>query len=180
MKLSVFLLFTASFANAQAPCVVESSRAEFHIAHVHGNPKLTLDENAAIWKHAAAQKMWKDCSRQIEYPETTTTIKGFWTDTDLYLFFRCPYKELNLFLPANHAGPRVVFGTATSSKCSLVTIGKTSATIANSKSRLLAIGSILLSISINKTTTTIGAPVGKPLRGLMKRTNLVRRRSHSA
>ena len=87
--------------------MVEATRAEFTIRHVAGKPQLTLDEKTRIWKQAAAQKMWKDCSRQIEYPETMTTIKGFWTDTDLYLFFRCPYRELNLFLPANHAGPRV-------------------------------------------------------------------------
>ena len=106
-KLILLFLLAAVASWAQAPCVVESSRAEFAIAHVAGKPKLTLNERSAVWKHAASQKMWKDCSKQIEYPETATTIKAFWTDTDLYFFFRCPYKELNLFLPANHAGPRV-------------------------------------------------------------------------
>ena len=106
-KLTLLFLFAAVASWAQAPCVVESSRAEFNILHVAGKPKLTLDERAAVWKHAASQKMWKDCSKQIEYPETATTIKAFWSDTDLYFFFRCPYKELNLFLPPNHAGPRV-------------------------------------------------------------------------
>ena len=30
----------------------------------------------------------------------------FWTDQHLYLLFSCPYKELNLFLPALGGGPR--------------------------------------------------------------------------
>ena len=108
MKLLMLCALGALSLSAQAPpCVVNSARAEFHISHVSGNPALTLDENARIWKHAAAQTMWKDCSRQIEYPQTKTTIKAFWTATDLYLLFRCPYGELNLFLPPNHAAPHV-------------------------------------------------------------------------
>src|ERR1700729_4068850 len=95
VKLPAVFLSAAFLSGAQAPpCVVEGSRAEFQISHVRGNPKLTLDEGARVWKHAAEQKMWKDCSRQIEYPETTTLIKGFWTDSDLYLLFRCPYNEV--------------------------------------------------------------------------------------
>jgi hypothetical protein len=107
MKLPTLYAVAAVSICAQAPCVVSSSRAQFQIAHAKGNPKLTLDENAAIWKRAPAQIMWKDCSRQIDYPQSKTTIKAFWTATDLFLLFRCPYGELNLFLPANHAAPRV-------------------------------------------------------------------------
>jgi hypothetical protein len=107
MKRLFLCLIVGSPLLAQSPCVVDSTKAQFQISHVRGNPKLSIDPKASIWKHAASQKMWKDCSRQIEYRETTTTINGFWTDTDLYLFFRCPYKELNLFLPANHAAARV-------------------------------------------------------------------------
>jgi len=51
--------------------------------------------------------MSKDCSRQIDYPNIKTKIHAFWTDTDLYLLFGCPYNVLNLFLPANNAAPRV-------------------------------------------------------------------------
>lgn len=108
MRLCLFFLLIGLAGGAQPPpCVVESSRAEFQIGHVAGEPKLTVDENADVWKKAASQKMWKDCSRKLEYLDSTTTIKGFWTDSDLYLLFRCPYKELNLFLPADHSGPRV-------------------------------------------------------------------------
>jgi hypothetical protein len=106
MKLPLLYLVTALWLSAQAPCVVDSRRAEFRIAHVSGSPKLTLDDNSSLWKHAARQSMWRDCSRKIEYPNSKTEIKGFWTDTDLYLLFRCPYSELNLFLPANHGAPR--------------------------------------------------------------------------
>jgi hypothetical protein len=107
MKLPILAFVACVPLMAQAPCIVASSRAEFQIAHVTGEPKLTLDPNARVWKRAASQAMWKDCSRQIEYPNTKTTIKAFWTNSDLYLLFRCPYAELNLFLPANHAAPRV-------------------------------------------------------------------------
>jgi len=107
MKLPILCILAAAALHAQAPCVVSSPRAEFPIAHAKGNPKLTLDEHAPVWKHAPEQLMWKDCSRQIEYPQSKTTIKAFWTATDLYLLFRCPYSELNLFLPPNHAAPHV-------------------------------------------------------------------------
>jgi hypothetical protein len=106
-KLSAAFLATAILASAQAPCVVDPARAVFQINYAKDAPKLTLDENSPVWKHAASQLMWKDCSRFIVYPDTVTTVKGFWTDTDLYFLFRCPYKDLNLFLPANDSSPRV-------------------------------------------------------------------------
>ena len=34
-------------------------------------------------------------------------IRAFWTDSDLYFLFRCPYNVLNLFFPANNSTPRV-------------------------------------------------------------------------
>ena len=51
--------------------------------------------------------MSKDCSRQVDYPDLKTEIRAFWTDTDLYLLFRCPYTVLNLFLPADNSTNRV-------------------------------------------------------------------------
>jgi Carbohydrate family 9 binding domain-like len=92
---------------AQPPCVVGEPRAKFTIRYVKGHPTLTLDEDSEIWKHAASQWMSKDCSRQVDYPSLRTEIKAFWTDTDLYILFRCPYTVLNIFLPANHQEPRV-------------------------------------------------------------------------
>ena len=91
----------------QEPCSVGQATASFTIRHVNGRPALSLAPNSSIWKHAASESMYKDCSRQIDYPHLKSEIRAFWTDTDLYLLFRCPYTVLNLFLPASHSGPRV-------------------------------------------------------------------------
>lgn len=105
--LIAILFASPAFVAAQAPCAVTQPTAAFSIRHVAGSPQLTLDYGSHLWKAAASQSMSKDCSRQIDYPHLKTEIRGFWTDTDLYLLFRCPYKVLNLFLPANNRGPRV-------------------------------------------------------------------------
>jgi hypothetical protein len=94
-------------ALSQEPCSVQQPTASFSIRHVKGNPALNLAPNSPVWKHAAFQSMYKDCSRQIDYPHLKSEIRAFWTDTDLYLLFRCPYTVLNLFLPASNNGPRV-------------------------------------------------------------------------
>lgn len=107
IRILPFLAYAAAVAAAPPPCVVKSSRAEFKIAHTPGQPRLNLDERSDLWKHAARQKMWKDCSKQLGYREISTVIRAFWTDTDLYFLFRCPYKQLNCFRPSLHASPRV-------------------------------------------------------------------------
>ncbi len=103
------MLFVSAVVSlgAQEPCVLSSSHDEFRIIHVTGRPKLSLDESSPQWADGAGQSLSKDCYRQIDYPETRTTIKAFWTDSDLYVFFRCPYSELNVFEPANHGAARV-------------------------------------------------------------------------
>ncbi len=93
--------------SGQKPCSVEQPTASFTIRHVSGSPALSLAPDSSVWKHAASESMYKDCSRQIDYPHLKSEIRAFWTDTDLYLLFRCPYTVLNLFLPASHSGPRV-------------------------------------------------------------------------
>jgi hypothetical protein len=101
-------LTIAPFAvQGQQPCEVQEPRATFTIRHVSGNPALTLDPKAEVWKHAASQMMDKDCSRVIVYKNLATEIRAFWTETNLYLLFKCPYTVLNLFLPPNNAGPHV-------------------------------------------------------------------------
>ncbi len=50
--------------------------------------------------------MDKDCSKVLDYSSLKTEIRGFWTDTDLYLLFVCPYETLNLWLPAQNDQPR--------------------------------------------------------------------------
>ena len=105
---SISLLCVSAFAmQSQEPCVVTQPTATFSIRHVEGRPELSVDPEIAVWKNAAAESMSKDCSRQIDYPNLKTEIRAFWTDTDLYLLFRCPYTVLNLFLPPNHEGQRV-------------------------------------------------------------------------
>ena len=103
--MSLFVM--ALGASAQPPCVASEPRATFIIQHVKEHPALTPDPHAAIWQKAASQFLSKDCSRQIDYPAIKTEIKAFWTDTDLFILFRCPYTTLNLFLPANNRQPRV-------------------------------------------------------------------------
>lgn len=101
------LLLSPAIAQSHEPCVVTQPTATFTIHHVNGHPQPSLDPESNVWKSAAAESMSKDCSRQIDYPDITTEIRAFWTDTDLYLLFRCPYTVLNLFLPANNTAPHV-------------------------------------------------------------------------
>ncbi|MGO4880466.1 MAG: PQQ-binding-like beta-propeller repeat protein [Bryobacteraceae bacterium] len=74
--------------------------------HAAGDPALTADPLSRIWRSAGVTHIFRDCSRQTDYPDLLTDVRSFWTDTHLYLLFRCPYKELNLFLPAMGGGPR--------------------------------------------------------------------------
>lgn len=104
--LSGFFLLIAS-ACAQEPCVTTEPRASFTIQHANGSPELSLDPSDAAWRNASAQSISKDCSRQIDYPHIKTTVRGFWTDRDLYLLFECPYTVLNLFLPADNSKKHV-------------------------------------------------------------------------
>lgn len=103
----LLLLFPSVFLRAQGPCAFNPTAATFSIPYIAGAPALSLDESSRVWKKAASQSMTKDCSTQIDYPNLKTEIRGFWTGTDLYLLFRCPYSELNLFLPADHTAARV-------------------------------------------------------------------------
>ncbi len=92
---------------AQSPCEVKGPTATFVIKHAAGHPNLNVDPEAAIWRGASSQSLSKDCSRQIDYPKIKSEIRAFWTDTDLYLLFQCPYTVLNLFTPPDHSKKRV-------------------------------------------------------------------------
>ena len=81
--------------SAQALCQAEDPRAVYTIHHAKGEPELTLDPDAHIWKRAAETAIVKDCSRQLEYSDAKSAVRGFWTDQNLYLLFRCPYQALN-------------------------------------------------------------------------------------
>ena len=99
-------LQTALAGEANKICMVSQPPASFTIPHVNGSPPLATDPSRKPWRTAAVTRLRRDCTHKTDYPELNTEIRGFWTDTDLYLLFRCPFKELNLFLPPT-GGPRV-------------------------------------------------------------------------
>jgi len=109
LAISTFCCLTTAWftADAQQPCHVEHPTAVFTINYVAGTPELTLDPQAEVWKNAASQMMYKDCNREIEHKNLMTEIRSFWTDTNLYFLFKCPYTVLNLFTPPNNREPRV-------------------------------------------------------------------------
>ena len=82
----------------------------FQAPHLPGDPPLSTDPSSPAWRNAGVTHISKDCTRQIDYPALDTEVRSFWTDRHLYLLFSCPYKELNVFLPALGgglgAGPR--------------------------------------------------------------------------
>jgi hypothetical protein len=107
MKTVCVLLFAASLAAlGEEVCQVTRPTATFTVHHQKGSPELSADPAAPLWKKAAKATIVKDCTHVIEYQEMDSEVRGFWTDQDLYLLFRCPYKELNLWLPAMGGGPR--------------------------------------------------------------------------
>ena len=91
---------------SEAPCAVAFPTATLTIAHVSGEPTLSLDDDAVEWKNAATTVIVKDCSRRVDYPDLETEVRGFWTDTHLHLRFRCPYRSLNRFAPAHDGRDR--------------------------------------------------------------------------
>jgi hypothetical protein len=93
-------------ANKPEVCKVTQPTARFGIRHQSGSPELTTDPNSAPWSSAARTSIVKDCTHVVEYKPLETTVRGFWTDKDLFLLFECPYKQLNLWLPAKGGGPR--------------------------------------------------------------------------
>ena len=52
------------------------------------------------------RRSYKDCTHRIDYPDLASKVQGFWTDTDLYLLFTCPYRKLNIFVPPQNDRPR--------------------------------------------------------------------------
>ena len=107
MKTVYVLLFAVSVAAlGEEVCQVTRPTASFTVHHRKGSPELSADPAASLWKKADQAAIVKDCTHVVEYPELDSEVRGFWTDHDLYLLFRCPYKELNLWLPAMGGGPR--------------------------------------------------------------------------
>jgi Flp pilus assembly protein TadD len=88
------------------PCQPTQPTAMLVIPHVSGTPQLNTDPRSPEWRNAAATSMRKDCSHKLDYPELASEVRMFWTDTDLYVLFVCPYKKLNIWTPPQTDRPR--------------------------------------------------------------------------
>jgi Flp pilus assembly protein TadD len=84
------------------PCQVSEPRATLTIPHAAGAPELSADPKSQVWEQSATATIVKDCSHSLDYPDLQSTVRAFWTDSDLYLLFMCPYKKLNLFTPSQN------------------------------------------------------------------------------
>jgi hypothetical protein len=94
--------------NASAKvCEFSSPGATFSVPYVSRAPELNTDPRSVTWTKAASTWILKDCSHEIDYPRLKTEVRGFWTDSDLYLLFISPYTELNLWLPADNSKDRL-------------------------------------------------------------------------
>ena len=92
---------------ASKVCEVSSPTASFSVPHVSQAQELNTDPHSPTWSHASSTWIGRDCTHQIDYPKLKTEVRGFWTDSDLYLLFISPYDELNLWLPADNTKDRL-------------------------------------------------------------------------
>jgi hypothetical protein len=92
--------------SAQEPCRVASPTASFSIPYAKMGVRFDANPKSPFWAKASSAWISKDCSRELDYPELRTEVKGLWTDTHLYFLFACPYRKLNVFLPAQNDRPR--------------------------------------------------------------------------
>ncbi len=81
------------------PCQVTEPKAGLTVPHVAGSPALTANPKSPLWEQSGKSSIVKDCSHALDYPDMQSTVRAFWTDSDLYLLFVCPYKKLNIFTP---------------------------------------------------------------------------------
>jgi hypothetical protein len=88
-------------------CEVPSATAALSVPHVAEGPELNSEPDSKAWAQAGTGWIEKDCTHQIDYPKLKTEVRGFWSDSHLYLLFICPYTELNLWLPADHSKDRL-------------------------------------------------------------------------
>ena len=109
MRIGLALVFGVSaclFAQPQEVCTVSRPTTSFTIHHAAEVSELNTDPESNLWRSAARAVIVKDCTHIVDYNSLETEVRGFWTDQNLYLLFKCPYKELNLWLPAMGGGPR--------------------------------------------------------------------------
>jgi len=98
---------TTGESTAARACEVRSPTASFSIPHVSETRELNTDPHSPTWAHSSSTWIERDCTHQIDYPKIKTEVRGFWTDSDLYLLFISPYTELNLWLPADNTKDRL-------------------------------------------------------------------------
>lgn len=105
---TLLLLALPLAAQQQAPkCEAAKPPASFTIKPANYSGDLNTDPRSSMWRKAQSARIVKDCSRQINYPKIKTEVKAFYTATDVYFLFICPYDTLNIFLPADNSKPRV-------------------------------------------------------------------------
>lgn len=92
---------------ASKVCEVSSPTASFSVPYVSQPLELNTDSHSPTWSHVSSTWIGRDCTHQIDYPKIKTEVRGFWTDSDLYLLFISPYTELNLWLPADNSKDRL-------------------------------------------------------------------------
>jgi hypothetical protein len=88
-------------------CEFEPPGASFSIPYVAHAPELNTNPQSPTWGHAATTWIENDCSKRIGYLRLKTEVRAFWTESDLYLLFICPYTELNLWLPPDNGKDRL-------------------------------------------------------------------------
>jgi hypothetical protein len=94
-------------AQQAAPCTADNPTAALTVKFSSHSGELNTDPGSRMWRKAKSATIVKDCSRSVDYPKIKTEVKAFWTATDIYFLFICPYETLNLFLPADNSKARV-------------------------------------------------------------------------
>jgi hypothetical protein len=106
-RASGYRTYVAGNSDETKVCEFAAPGETFTIPHVAQAPELNTDPSSSIWAQAASTWIAKDCTHQNDYPKLKTEVRGFWTDSDLYLLFISPYKDLNLWLPADNSKDRM-------------------------------------------------------------------------
>ena len=106
MRFISLLIACFTIAAAQEPCKVASPTATFSIPYVAQPQELSTDPSSPAWSRAASAFIEQDCTHKTAYPKLKSQVRGFWTDTDVYLLFACPYDKLNLWQPADNSKDR--------------------------------------------------------------------------
>lgn len=88
MQRAVLLLIAAATAFSQPQSVLESSAARQDF-------ELNLDPNSPEWRNAPRVALSRDYLDNA-IPGQPTEVRSRWTADNLYLFYICPYVELNL------------------------------------------------------------------------------------